>query len=132
MKQTAGNNPLAFEVVGPGQSRHAVTMTPATYQQLSTGGQHSPAACIEAAFRFLLDREPKEAILARFDVTLISHYFPEFETRLPDQLPRVWAAVAGPDLWRRRRPIRDSANGARSQPAFRSSTPAFFSYISKS
>ena len=27
--------------------------------------------CIEAAFQFLLDREPKESILRRFDVTVI-------------------------------------------------------------
>ena len=32
--------------------------------------------------RFLLDREPKECILGRFDVTVISRYFPEFEREL--------------------------------------------------
>lgn len=86
VKQTAGGNPLAFEVVisgGAGQSRYAVMMTPATYQRLSTGGQHSPAACIEAAFRFPLDRSRRRPS-SPFDVTLISHDFPEFETRLPD------------------------------------------------
>jgi hypothetical protein len=30
----------------------------------------------------LLDREQKESILARFDVTVISRYFPEFEREL--------------------------------------------------
>jgi len=44
-----------------------------------TAGTHTPERCIEAAFQFLLDREPKESILRRFDVTVISHYFPEFE-----------------------------------------------------
>ena len=43
---------------------------------------------LEAAFRFLLDREPKEAILGRFDVTVISRYFPEFERELPHYLSR--------------------------------------------
>jgi hypothetical protein len=43
---------------------------------------HPDTACIEAAFRFLLDREPKESILGRFDVTVISRYFPEFEREL--------------------------------------------------
>jgi hypothetical protein len=92
VKQTAGDNPLAFEVVISGGAR---SKPPCGHDDACNlpaaldGGQHSPAACIEAAFRFLLDREPKEAILARFDVTLISHYFPEFETRLPDYLPRV-------------------------------------------
>ena len=44
--------------------------------------------CLEAAFRFLLDREPKESILGRFDVTVISRYFPEFERELPHYLSR--------------------------------------------
>jgi hypothetical protein len=34
----------------------------------------------------LLDREPKESILGRFDVTVISRYFPEFERELPRYL----------------------------------------------
>jgi hypothetical protein len=41
---------------------------------------------IEAAFRFLLAREPKESILSRFDVIVISRYFPDFEERLADYL----------------------------------------------
>jgi hypothetical protein len=45
-------------------------------------GKHTPERCLEAAFRFLLDREPKESILRRFDVTVISRYFPEFEREL--------------------------------------------------
>jgi hypothetical protein len=31
-----------------------------------TTGNHTPKHCLEAAFRFLLDREPKESILSRF------------------------------------------------------------------
>jgi hypothetical protein len=56
-----------------------------TYEQL-TAGKHTPERCLEAAFRFLLDREPKESILERFDVTVISLYFPEFEQELPRYL----------------------------------------------
>ena len=44
--------------------------------------------CVEAAFHFLLDREPKESILARFDISVVSHYFPEFEHELPRYLAR--------------------------------------------
>jgi hypothetical protein len=40
-----------------------------------TAGTHTPERCIEAAFEFLLDREPEESILRRFDVTVISRYF---------------------------------------------------------
>jgi hypothetical protein len=46
-----------------------------------TAGKHTPERCLEAAFRFLLDRESKESILRRFDVTAISRYFPEFSER---------------------------------------------------
>jgi len=44
-----------------------------------TAGTHTAERCIEAAFQFLLDREPKESMLRRFDVTVISRDFPEFE-----------------------------------------------------
>jgi hypothetical protein len=62
-------------------------MDKATHDQL--GGGHDPERVIAAAFAFLLDREPKESILPRFDVTVISRYFPEFETELPDYLARA-------------------------------------------
>jgi len=51
-----------------------------------TGGRHTAQHCLEAAFRFLLDREPRESIMGRFDVTVISRYFPEFERELPRYL----------------------------------------------
>ena len=84
--QTADADPLAFRVVvrdAKGESRHDVTMTRATLARLA-GEERTPTQCVEAAFRFLLDREPKEAILSRFDVDVISRYFPEFERALPD------------------------------------------------
>jgi hypothetical protein len=62
-------------------------MTQETSDRL-TAGKHTPERCLEAAFRFLLDREPKESILSRFDVTGISRYFPEFEQELPRYLLR--------------------------------------------
>ena len=53
------------------------------------GGTHTPEATVEAAFRFLLDREPKESILRRFDLTVIARYFPEFERELPQYLAQL-------------------------------------------
>jgi hypothetical protein len=88
VRRIGEGDPLRFEVVvreGQGESHHQVTMTQETYEQL-TAGQHAPERCLEAAFRFLLDREPKEAILRRFDVNVISRYFPEFERELPRYL----------------------------------------------
>lgn len=64
---------------GGSQTRHVVRMAQSTYQKL-TNGSVSPADCIEAAFGFLLEREPKEAILAQFDIAIIKTYFPSFET----------------------------------------------------
>jgi hypothetical protein len=88
IRRTGEGDPLAFEVVvreGKGETRHQVTMARATCERL-TGGKHTPERLIEAAFRFLLDREPKESILGRFDVTIISRYFPEFDRELPKYL----------------------------------------------
>jgi hypothetical protein len=51
-----------------------------------TDGTHKPERVLDAAFRFLLDREPKESILRRFDVEIIGRYFPEFERELPHYL----------------------------------------------
>jgi hypothetical protein len=83
-------DPLAFEVVvreDGSESRHHVTVSKDTSERL-TAGHHPPEQCIEVAFRFLVDREPKESILARFDVSVISRYFPEFERELPGYLER--------------------------------------------
>jgi hypothetical protein len=91
VKCTGEAEPLEFDVVvreGKGESRHRVTMARQTWQRL-TSGKQAPERCVEAAFRFLLDREPKESILARFDVTVIARYFPEFERELPRYLAQV-------------------------------------------
>jgi hypothetical protein len=89
--RTADRDPLEFEVLvreGNGETRHHVTISQETCGRL-TAGEHTPERCLEAAFRFLLDREPKESILSRFDVTVISRYFPEFEQELPRYLTRA-------------------------------------------
>ena len=38
---------------------------------------------------FLIDREPKEAILAAFDIDVIRRYFPEFDDAFPGYLARL-------------------------------------------
>lgn len=76
VKRTREGDPLEFEVivrVGGSETRHHVTMTRDTCERLRAG-RHTPERCIEAAFQFLLDREPHESILRHFDVTVISHY----------------------------------------------------------
>src|SRR5207244_1531481 len=69
VRRTAEQDPLIFEVVvreGKGETRHQVTMSRDTCERL-TSGKHTPERCLEAAFKFLLDREPKESILRRFE-----------------------------------------------------------------
>jgi len=91
VRQTGRGDPLEFDVrvtADGDDSRHHVTMSETTARQLG-GGDHAPAQCVEAAFRFLLDREPKESIMGRFDVTVIPRYFPEFEAELPAYLDRL-------------------------------------------
>lgn len=59
-----------------GSSTHLVTVMPSDVERYAPGS--SPEELLERAFAFLLAREPKEAILGRFDVTVIERYFPEF------------------------------------------------------
>ena len=72
VRRVAEGDPLDFEVVireGRSETRHHVTMPRQMCDRLAAG-KHTPERCLEAAFRFLLDREPKESILRRFDVTV--------------------------------------------------------------
>jgi hypothetical protein len=90
VRQRAGGDPLEFDVVvgeGEDKSSHRVTISRAMLSRLAAG-THAPERCLEAVFRFLLDREPKEAILRRFDVAVVSRYFPEFEREVPRYLSR--------------------------------------------
>lgn len=88
VEKTGDGEPQQFAVTvrdGSGESRHAVTIAAADRDRL-TAGEYTAEQVLDAAFRFLLDREPKEAILARFDVSVIGRYFPEFERDLPRYL----------------------------------------------
>lgn len=87
VRRIEDGDPLVFDVsVGDerGETRHRVTFSRADFARLRAGADAE--TLIEAAFRFLLDREPKESILARFDVSVISRYFPSFERELPRYL----------------------------------------------
>ena len=45
-----------------------------------------PAAIVRATLAFLLDREPPASIMERFDCSVVSRYFPEYEAELPRYL----------------------------------------------
>ena len=62
-------------------TEHEVTLSARDYDRLGTE-YGTPEEFVRACFEFLLDREPKESILPRFDVSTISRYFPEFESTI--------------------------------------------------
>jgi hypothetical protein len=59
-------------------SRHVVTLSRDDYEEQGDRWS-SPDDYVRRCFEFLLEREPKESILARFDITDIGTYFPEFK-----------------------------------------------------
>ena len=71
---------------GRGTTRHEVSVQP------SDVGRYAPDASaeelIEASFAFLLEREPKEAILARFALPVIERYFPDYVARIAGMIGR--------------------------------------------
>ena len=89
VSQTATQPKLEFAVEvreGRGSSRHTVTLDPALLARLG-GGRVSGERFVQAVFEFLLERESKESILSRFDVSVVSRYFPEFESAIGGYLP---------------------------------------------
>ena len=81
IKRLEEADPYVFQVdvrEGSGETRHRVTLRRADYERLA-GSAASPEALVTESFRFLLEREPKEAILRSFDLTVIGRYFPEYE-----------------------------------------------------
>ena len=64
---------------------HSVRLKADYYRKLS-GGKVSPETLIEKSFEFLLEREPNTTILARFDLPVIGHYFPEYEGTIAQNL----------------------------------------------
>jgi hypothetical protein len=81
VERKPGEEPMVFNVVisdTAGSTKHRVTLADATYQKL-TAGKVTPDECVEAAFKFLLERESKSDILPSFDINVINMSFPSFE-----------------------------------------------------
>jgi hypothetical protein len=82
------NSAATFDVAvrdSGSESHHQVTVPAADAARWAELGA-DPATGVEAAMRFLLDREPKESILAAFDIDVIRRYFPKFDEALPAYL----------------------------------------------
>lgn len=59
-----------------GSSEHRVTVTDGDVVRFAPGSDKE--SLIEESFRFLLEREPRESILASFELPVIARYFPEY------------------------------------------------------
>ena len=66
---------------GDSSTEHDVTLSASDYERLGAKFR-TPEEFVRGCFEFLLEREPKESILPRFDVSVISKHFPEFETTI--------------------------------------------------
>ena len=68
-----------------GSTSHEVTVWPSDIERYAPGAL--PEDLLEASFAFLLEREPKEAILKRFELPVIERYFPEYRALIGAMLP---------------------------------------------
>ncbi len=67
---------------------HRVTV-PSAYALKLTAGKISTEALLQKSFEFLLEREPNTSILRRFELSVIGHYFPEYEKRIGEFLSKL-------------------------------------------
>jgi len=66
------------------QTTHEVRVTEDDVERYAPGA--APERLLEASFGFLLEREPKESILSRFDLPVIERYFPEYRRTIREKL----------------------------------------------
>jgi hypothetical protein len=59
---------------------HDVTVWPSDVERYAPGA--TPEQLLHASFEFLLEREPKEAILKRFELPVIERYFPDYRAMI--------------------------------------------------
>lgn len=69
------------QVTGHPETVHRVTLCEPDRKRLCDGDV-SAEALIEESFSFLLEREANTSILRKFDLPLISQYFPEYESEI--------------------------------------------------
>jgi hypothetical protein len=80
-----GESTYRVTVGDPGSStQHEVTASAADIERYAPGA--TPERLIEASFQFLLEREPKESILSRFELPVIERYFPEYPAEIRKRL----------------------------------------------
>ncbi len=73
---------------GGSRSTHQVTLSRRDHRELGVETE-SPDQFVRRCIEWLLEREPKESILTRFDVREISQYFPRFREEFRKRRPQV-------------------------------------------
>jgi hypothetical protein len=71
---------FVFDVGVEGRN-YRVILSREYYQKL-TGGDIGPEDLVQKSFEFLLEREPASSILPKFELSIISNYFPEYEEEI--------------------------------------------------
>jgi hypothetical protein len=87
--QVTHRSGAVYDVVvddGRGTTRHEVTVWPSDVTRYAPDA--SAEELIEASLAFLLEREPKEAILSRFELPVIERYFPGYPARIAGMIGR--------------------------------------------
>jgi hypothetical protein len=69
---------------GDSETVHDVTVTTGDLTSFAQG--RGATELLEESFRFLLEREPKEAILPRFALPVIARYFPDYPAEINRRL----------------------------------------------
>ena len=91
IRQTRIEPSFNFDVIVEEENtstQHLVSMSKEFYNSLDT--KKTALDVVRTIFEFLLDRETKEQILREFDVTVVSHYYPEFKEKLKEMLKNEW------------------------------------------
>lgn len=70
---------------GHGRTAHTVTVSHADLGRLDPGAS-DPGRLVRVSFEFLLEREPREAILREFALPVIGRYFPGYEREIGGRL----------------------------------------------
>ena len=64
-------------------TKHVVSLTDQMLLNL-TNNKISKEELLNFSFNFLLEREPNTSILSKFDIIVISKYFPEYTNKVRD------------------------------------------------
>lgn len=86
IRQDEGNDFTVTVDEGRSSTSHQVTVWPSDVERYAPGA--TPEELLEASFLFLLEREPKESILRRFELPVIERYFPDYPAVIASRLMR--------------------------------------------